>query len=270
MPELSANKEIVYSANRDQKIGNDEYFGMELEISFSHEKHSTRPDAEQIHKNLVKKNIAIQLVNAISWGYDSSVDNGIETRWPPMTYNYFMQSREVEQVIRYLETYGATAWHNKSNNGIHMHVNRASFTLIQLYKFIRFFQTNQGFIRHVARRDVFSNGYCNIRRLSNANIVNMIKQDYSEKFDAINMHGPTVECRIFQSTTNIHAIRAYWQFMYALKRFVEVASVKNLNEQNFKSFVTVKDFRLLQKLMSTENKFAPNKVILAGEVPYNA
>lgn len=253
--EINKNKELnmKYTNNNcSQDIGADPYYGVELECVFKNG--YADENKETIYSIIDSKGYCQQLIKTIDFGDDCSLNaSGIEFRFPPMSYDELMYWHEVAEFLRAVELCGAKAWTSRCN-GIHIHINRGCLTKLHQYKIIQFFHNCKDILKNASRRRSFE--YCSLDYLPQA--IDVPFQEYGCR-EAIGVQNKTLEIRIFQSTTNILAFRAYVQFTEALRLFTQSTSIRNLNEHMFREFINKHKFLLADKLISTNNKFPPNK-----------
>lgn len=168
--------------------------------------------------------------------------------------------------------------HSQSVGG-HIHINRASFTKIQISKLLKFVYSNKQFMSFICGRSFSEGGYYAARTG-----VNPLSFAYDaritspEKYTIARVtHNPyrgqecgTVELRAFKSpTTDVEVVQNV-EFMFAIREFVKNVSGKDVVDANaFVTFVKHKRhlFPLLsEKLLPITTKFALNVPETHGSV----
>lgn len=205
------------------------YFGIELEIEFN----DKNPDS---------------LIHAAENSYfylkhDGSINDGAEVVSHPATYEWINYN--------FLETWGRVLnvrregmrSYNTETCGIHIHMSKAAFSKLHLYKFLRFFRENEDFIEKISQRkshnlDQWARIGCRENIIAQAS-----RGSTGERYVAVNMGGlSTVEIRIFRGNLRESGFRKNLEFCKALYDFTKVSSCSNLTGTHFKKFVSKKEF----------------------------
>jgi hypothetical protein len=124
---------------------------------------------------------------------DGSLSNGFEAVSMPMDFKYITNSG-IDTAIDGLMT-KLPSTNSGNTAGMHVHMSKAAFTSIQLYKFLKFFQDYIDFVSQVAKRT--PNNYCGgfserMTKLAKA-------KTGTQKYTIINLSHPhTIEVRIFK------------------------------------------------------------------------
>ena len=164
---------------------------------------------------------------------DGSLRNGFEMVTAPCTLAYHRQ-----QIDKLFDWNGWTdddkntyvkAW-NTDTCGIHVHLNRGSFTGSQIGKILQIVNEdmNRKFIEAVAGRK--ANDYAKFRKKS---IAEGSQRDYS-KYEAVNTaHSQSIELRIFRGNATKNGVLRVLEFSFALGEYVQQCSFKALHYRDF-------------------------------------
>jgi len=164
---------------------------------------------------------------------DGSLRNGFEMVTAPCTLAYHRQ-----QIDKLFDWNGWTdedkntyvkAW-NTDTCGIHVHLNRGSFTGSQIGKILQIVNEdmNRNFIEAVAGRK--ANDYA---KFSKKSIAEGGQRDYS-KYEAVNTaHSQSIELRIFRGNATKNGILRVLEFSFALGEYVQQCSFKALHYRDF-------------------------------------
>ena len=164
---------------------------------------------------------------------DGSLRNGFEMVTAPCTLAFHRQ-----QIDKLFDWNGWTdedkntyvkAW-NTDTCGIHVHLNRGSFTGSQIGKILQIVNEdmNRNFIEAVAGRK--ANDYA---KFSKKSIAEGGQRDYS-KYEAVNTaHSQSIELRIFRGNATKNGILRVLEFSFALGEYVQQCSFKALHYRDF-------------------------------------
>lgn len=178
------------------------YLGVELEVE----------NKARTHRN---DNVAEQVIAAAPavCKEDGSIHYGFEVVFHPQTYDYATtEGREaIENALEILRSHGF-AGHNYG--GIHVHVSRAAFTRLHLYKFHRLFRQCSRLFATISQRKSE-----NLRQWAAFENMGDIPGSQAYRYTALNYTRETVEVRIFNSTIrtdrffkNLEAVKAALDF----------------------------------------------------------
>jgi hypothetical protein len=231
------NKEIHNALNSFPKKP---YLGVELEVSVKEDLCET---AESVHEILgdfciLKKDGSI-------------IDSGFEICSLPLVCEDHKKSEAWERFFDYAPCAIRTESYRK-NCGMHIHINRKSFSHVALTRFIAFIHssTNKDFVEKIAERK--SNMFCRFTAK------NPILHEYGEKYEAVALHKKeTIEVRIFASVVDKESFFKNIEFVAALREFCfrnksdfdykdeypktkELVVFNSLHWHNFVSFVEKK------------------------------
>jgi len=164
---------------------------------------------------------------------DGSLGNGFEMVTAPCTLAY--HRKQIDKLFDWdnwtdndKNTY-VKAW-NTDTCGIHVHINRASFTGSQIGKILQIVNEdmNRNFIEAVAGRK--ANDYAKFKQKS---IAEGSQRDYS-KYEAVNTaHSQSIELRIFRGNVTKNGILRVLEFSSALADYVQQCSFKALHYRDF-------------------------------------
>ena len=164
---------------------------------------------------------------------DGSLRNGFEMVSAPCTLAYHKQ--QLDKLFAWndwTDSEGNTyvkAW-NTDTCGIHVHLNRASFTASQIGKLqvIINDEVNRNFIEAVAGRK--ANDYAKFKQ---KRIAEGGQRDYT-KYEAVNTaHAQSIELRIFRGNATKNGILRVLEFSFALGEYVQQCSFKALHYRDF-------------------------------------
>jgi hypothetical protein len=173
---------------------------------------------------------------------DSSVRSGFELVTHPFTFDWMTENREAFDAQFNLSKL-MVGWASEGC-GMHVHMSVNAFSNLHLFKFMRFFHLNAGFIQAVSRRS--------INRLNQwAELIIPEKKDLMKYAlnkghrlglgrGALNIEPrDTIECRIFRSTLSPTAYYGNIEFLQALFDYTKNCGVDDneLTKENYMSFV---------------------------------
>lgn len=189
------------------------YFGIELEIDNAGK---NEENAEILYRLGNKRESHIYIKA------DSSLDNGLEIVTHPMSYEYHLRSMPWQAVIERASELGYTS-HQSDTCGLHIHVNRDSFTDSYVYQeeciarvlyllerfwqeFLRFSRRTQSQLKRWANRY----GY----KEKPEEILNSAKYGYGGRYTCVNItNADTIEFRIFRGTLKYNTLIATLQLV---------------------------------------------------------
>ena len=164
---------------------------------------------------------------------DGSLGNGFEMVTAPCTLAY--HRKQIDKLFDWdgwtdedKNTY-VKAW-NTDTCGIHVHLNRGSFTGSQIGKILQIVNEdmNRNFIEAVAGRK--ANEYA---KFSKKSIAEGGQRDYS-KYEAVNTaHSQSIELRIFRGNATKNGVLRVLEFSFALGEYVQQCSFKALHYRDF-------------------------------------
>jgi hypothetical protein len=152
-----------------------------------------------------------------------------------------------------------TALSARSNCGMHVHISRNPLRRLQIGKAVVFLNNsrNEQFITKLAGRYSSGGGYPNFNK--------KVTSRGESKYEMLNLvsRKPTVECRIFASTTDRLQFYANLEFCEALLRFSKEYGVRNMEGKYFIQYISSKgewknlyDLLVLRGLITDTNRFS--------------
>tara|TARA_R110000737_G_C14354771_1_gene445779 strand:+ start:7 stop:684 length:678 start_codon:yes stop_codon:yes gene_type:complete len=179
---------------------------------------------------------------------DGSLSDGFEIGTMPFTERFYKQvlyrNSGWANILTYLKRKNYRSY-NTRNCGMHVHINRQSFSDTHLYKFQRFFYTNPAFIQFIARRkDSRMEQWCQIYGIGKFDNIKAVLQKRTRKFLAVNLTPKkTVEVRIFRGTLSHKAFCRNMEFVIAIKNFTKLVSVNRNGHYRFDTSNTKQRFK---------------------------
>lgn len=216
---------------RDDKY----YFGMELELEFEGN-YGENSVAKYILKTLGKDKVYMK--------HDGSLrGDSFEIVTHPMSWQMYKQGKKVwDDLMKVLkDKYKATI--KSGRCGMHVHINKRSFTTCHSYKFIDFIYKviNRPFIIYVSGRGGYTSGfnqYATLPDLSKPETLNLKRCAKSKT--GTNHHyavdvtpSRTFEVRIFNGVDKAEDLHKNIEFCYAVYEFTKDISLLKNNTQNF-------------------------------------
>ncbi len=223
------------------------FFGIELEVDAINKRSTMSRD--DVPDAVLTKNekTAKALKEAMPFIYckrDGSVPGGFEIVTHPMSYSWILKNKELFDPIWGLVKKGYVS-HDSGLCGMHIHMSKAAFTPMHLYKFMQFFQKNEDFILVVSQRDAADLArwaavkYEGVPKSHMARIA-MDKGGHSSRRQAVNLTpSNTVEIRIFRGTLKKERFFKNLEFCQALYEFTQIVSVANCTLEKFLGFVSL-------------------------------
>ena len=203
-------------------------------------------------------------------------NGGFEVVSHPSTFNAIKNMDLNKMVLRHKDT--MKGFHTR-NCGMHIHINRNSFTDLQLYKFILFLNEYEDFTKAISQRRRNSEfDWCQIDRNQktfvkshSAKKIREMKEGTSRRtsskkyipchnrnggngrYSAVNMiNEHTIEVRIFKSNMDESAFRKNIEFVDCMFYFCKDTSPRELTIEKFSQFADVnkKDYPNLNTFLS--------------------
>jgi hypothetical protein len=209
------------------------HFGTEVEIEM-HDRNDSRRVAlaqigedDQQHKLFYCKS-------------DSCITNGFELVSHPFTFDWMNQHRDafdamfkLAKLMRGFESPGC---------GMHIHMSSDAFTNLHLFKFMRWFYTNRGFIRAIARRP--KGKLDEWASMEEPEPKKLLKYSLDKRNGlglgraALNLgQRSTIECRIFRSTLSPTGYYGNIEFLQSLFDYTKNSGVKDTGFTPYIEFV---------------------------------
>jgi hypothetical protein len=170
---------------------------------------------------------------------DGSLDDGFEIVSHPCSFEWWKEAD-----LSFLGSLKAKGYRSfdTASCGMHVHVSRKSLSQLDIFKLLRFFQSEIEFVKAVSRRES-----SNLRRWAAVDesgphdLVRKVKdrnKDHDERYTAINLVPTnTVEFRIFRGTLDKSAFMRNLSFIVALIAYVKQSSLFELNRGSFLRFI---------------------------------
>ncbi len=231
-----------FDGRRHVEPGNALYMGVELEV----EVRSGESVDEAAHYGTG------QLGDIAYLKSDSSIRRGFEIVTHPLSFEYWQKkfpAASIEAGSNLYRSYGY------DTTGFHIHLSKAAFGNLHLYKFCRFHYDNQALIEAVAQRS--SPEWAAFRAEDKEFLVAYAKQkagNYS-RYVPVNMqNADTVELRYFKGNILAQAIRKNVQFAHAVYMFSKDNPLRAMNADKFCMFVSehASDYRELRWYMNAK------------------
>ncbi len=200
------------------------YFGIELEIEFRDQSPSILIDAACDPYFFLK--------------HDGSISDGAEVVSHPASFKWINDNfASTWGKVLQVKEKGMRSY-TTATCGIHIHMSKAAFSKLHLYKFIRFFRENADFITKVSQRtDKNLTQWSAVS--SDESIFHQVKQGSTDRrYTAVNLMPPkTVEVRIFRGNLQESGFRKNLEFCKALFDFTAKSSCSGLTAVHFFKFV---------------------------------
>lgn len=200
------------------------FFGIETEIEIKTTEFFTIPDP-------------------LEWFYykrDGSINNGYEIVTYPLSWKWIKENQKT--IIDFLKSTSTFATSMLTDTcGMHIHISKSAMSTYHLYKFIEFFRRNQDYMCFITNRtwtDIKSwASFDSINKKESAKNIAIYKRQ-SNRHSAINLHNAeSIEIRIFKGTLRPEIYFKNIEFVKALVDFTRYEIIKNLDVNNFESFV---------------------------------
>jgi hypothetical protein len=190
--------------------------------------------------------------------HDGSLSHGFEIVSMPLSWDFlaenipFLQGR-----FEQLSSAGWRAFQTKTC-GMHVHLSKASFSRLHLFKFLELFYSDPFFIFMVSQRGRFSKMQRWASLTPSESLAEMAtsKRQRTDKYTAVNLrHCNSVEIRIFRGTLSIQGFMKNMEFCKALYDFTREVPLKDLSVKNFILYIlkSEKQYPYLWKFFK-ENK----------------
>lgn len=183
---------------------------------------------------------------------DGSLDNGFEIVTHPCHFEYFKSGKfPIDKLFNenmdyakpgtYLDDeYDSEEYDDDESQdlfkqcGMHIHLSKVAFSNAHLYKFMRFFLTNEKFIEKIAGRK--ANHYC--PKIMSKEMKQKALTKGGGARDQVNCQPDnTVEVRIFQGAITPEDYLRNIEFVYSLFRFTKKSSLLHITVANYKKYV---------------------------------
>lgn len=225
------------------------FFGFELEV----ERKQRLMDADtprRLGLESVAKRLRERIVDEngkpfLYMKYDGSLQDGFEIVSHPFSWSWLLQNRDRFDPIFDLPKNGFLS-HDSGRCGMHVHLSKAGFSPLHLYKFIQFFQREKDFILRISQRGVKMDSLGHYARLeysegdSKKYIQKLAKAKggHSGRYQAINLQPTqTAEIRIFRGTLKRERFFKNLEFCRAAYEFTLINSEANCKLEYFIGFV---------------------------------
>tara|TARA_R110002020_G_scaffold139307_2_gene310133 strand:+ start:3608 stop:4867 length:1260 start_codon:yes stop_codon:yes gene_type:complete len=205
----------------------DATYGVELEVEYKGDHYSNKTEHAQTIMDVADDSIASEFLFCMQ---DGSLEDGFEIGTMPFTERFYKQvlyrKRGFRDILSHLKSMDYRSY-NTRNCGMHVHINRQSFSDTHLYKFQRFFYLNPGFIRFISRRrDSRMEQWCQVYGISKRDNIKAMYRKHTRKFLAVHLtNKKTVEVRIFRGTLSHKAFCRNMEFVFAVKEFTKLVSI---------------------------------------------
>jgi len=169
---------------------------------------------------------------------DGSLLNGVEIVSHPATYDWLNENfDETWGHVCKLRERGMKSF-KTDTCGIHIHISRTAFSILHLYKFMRFFHQNKTFITTVSRREQYLlDRWASIHTVSSSYICSIMHLPSTYKYNALHLTKNTVECRIFRGTMKPTSFRMNYEFIKALYEYTKDCSLQRLKAKDFAEYL---------------------------------
>lgn len=183
---------------------------------------------------------------------DGSLDNGFEIVTHPCHFEYFKSGKfPIDKLFNKNLDYAKPGTYlygeddeeeyddDESQDlfkqcGMHIHLSKVAFSNAHLYKFMRFFLTNETFIEKIAGRK--ANQYC--PKIMSKEMKQKALTKGGGARDQVNCQPDnTVEVRVFQGAITPEDYLRNIEFVYSLFRFTKKSSLLHITVANYKKYV---------------------------------
>ena len=233
----------------------------------------------QLESELVSYEIQRDSDGFLYTKYDSSVDDGFEIVSHPATFNAIKKMDFQKMFLRHRDKFKG---YFTRSCGMHIHINRNSFNVLQLYKFVLMLNEYQSLTKAIAQRRRESEySWANFQssqaddckressyiskkmkeesKTENGIRIREINKKYKadlrigERYQVVNLQNAnTIEIRCFKSNLDEVAFRKNIEFVDGLFWFCKETPVHDLTVENFLKFVKIneKDYSNLIKFLN--------------------
>jgi hypothetical protein len=128
--------------------------------------------------------------------------------------------------------------YQSGNCGLHIHLTRNYFSSLELYKIVKFFESEKHFITSLSQRNNGSTRYC-AKNIDNPKHV--AKNKYgSDRYRECNLTNDyTIEFRFFRGTTNEAGFLKAIEFCFSFADYVKQVPLNNINKYSFYQFILI-------------------------------
>lgn len=175
--------------------------------------------------------------------HDGSLESGFEIVSQPFTWSRFIKDRPLwDQTFDLFKKYG---YSNGPRAGMHVHMSKAAFTTVHLYKFVNFLykDSTRLFLQAIAQRKLGENQYCKFDKVDVENTAQLAKYKNNMADDkhhaAVNLeNNATIETRIFAMPAESDGMFKNLQFMHSLYVFSRQNKYKDMVVSKYLDFLT--------------------------------
>ena len=220
------------------------HMGFELEVA-EHHPLIVRETVVQLVKEVVgRKNIYAMSDGSISQAANT---DGAEFASHPFTWQYYKKQgyKHWDVLCLTLRKYGWKG--NTPGLGIHIHTTKAAWGTHQIYKLLYFVEKNKRQVQKIAQRGpTIYNNYDYLNHDENLLTAKDKKQNGGDgHYQCINLNqgesgtaAKTIEFRMFQSTLEPLFFHKNVEFTYALWKFTQELSLKQMTWDEFDLYLT--------------------------------
>lgn len=222
-------------------------FGFELEVEASSEA-KRRAIVKGLSERAIESKKHMTAASEFYCKQDGSLGaHGFEIVSHPMTLPYWNLIREeMRAEYEHMIELGCLSY-NTGTCGLHVHMSKASFTQLAIYKLQKLIYENAPFILKLSGRNKTE-----LERWSSVTNANYINRKYAskakgndqdfERYVAVNLRNThTIELRFFKGTLNFNTIERNLQFCNAAWRYCMSAGIRDIAVHHFKGFVLSKE-----------------------------
>ena len=220
------------------------FFGIELEV-------------ENTENREYNEDVADCLPGFLYAKADGSLDDGFEIVSHPLSWNWLRENSEKWQYVFSLKEKGFRSY-NTTTCGIHVHLTKSVFSGLHLYKFLKLFYENPGFIGVISRRRIEKlKEWASLE--SDTSIIYKARtknNGNSERHVAVNLENyHTVEVRIFRGTLGRGGFWLNLEFCKAAYDFTKLKGIKEITVADFCNYVadSKKEFPNLFSFLEKRN-----------------
>jgi len=233
------------------------YMGMELEMECDMRipRPAERSDiTSMLLTRLEEVLVKLRRTNHFYVKYDGSLTCGVEVVTHPFTLQYAHSKLKLTELASYLHS-SESGFITSRNTGLHVHLTKQFFTGYELRKMRAFFKINYTpyLLKFGQRKYNTSYGRLNdtftAKQFLTAKASTIESIGRESCFAINNNMSPTVEIRLFQSSTNPKRIKAILQFCDALSYYVKEVSLATVLNKNI-SWATFLEW------CKTQNRYA--------------
>lgn len=173
----------------------------------------------------------------VIYKHDASISNGFECVFRPFTY---------KEVCDFTFHWHSKLFKEHHSCGMHVHMNKSSFTTYHLYKFSKFFQDNLDFVCKIAQRK--PNRYCDV---NTSTPKRMAKEKESGERGILNLQNrKTIEVRIFAGVVSEAQFKKNVEFLDALYYFTKNNKTTDaVDVEKFEAWVFTQKYPNLKKFL---------------------